>query len=95
MLFRSDLISQHLSGNHYSGKSRLIRNDPYNLRFAFPPGKNFSIKSATAGGLPVRIANHEGWAEVEITSPKTKCNCGPLNQVGFELGTPGLPIVMR
>jgi hypothetical protein len=66
-----DLISHNLSGNRYSGKSKLIRNDPYNLRFAFPRGKNFAIKSATAGGLPVRIANHQGWAEVEITSPKT------------------------
>jgi hypothetical protein len=66
-----DLVSQHLRGNRYSGRSRLIRNDPYALRFAFPRGKNFAIKSATAGGLPVRIANHQGWATVEITSPKT------------------------
>jgi NPCBM/NEW2 domain/Melibiase/Alpha galactosidase C-terminal beta sandwich domain len=66
-----DLISQTISGNRYSGKSRLIRNDPYNLRFAFPPGKNFRIKSATASGLPVRIMNHQGWAEVEITPAKT------------------------
>src|ERR1051326_259826 len=40
-----DLISQGLRGNHYSGRSRLIRNDPYNLRFAFPRGTNFSVKS--------------------------------------------------
>jgi hypothetical protein len=66
-----DLISQSVSGNRYTGKSKLIRNDPYNLRFAFPRGKNFVIKSATAGGLPVRIVNHQGWAEVEITSPRT------------------------
>ncbi|HET9477947.1 MAG TPA: NPCBM/NEW2 domain-containing protein, partial [Pyrinomonadaceae bacterium] len=66
-----DLISHSIRGNRYSGKSRLIKNDPYNLRFAFPRGKNFAIKSATAGGLPVRIVNHQGWAEVEITSSKT------------------------
>ena len=66
-----DLISHQISGNHYVGRSRLIKNDPYNLRFAFPRGKNFVIKSATAGGLPVRIMNHQGWAEVEITSPRT------------------------
>ncbi|HZN00953.1 MAG TPA: NPCBM/NEW2 domain-containing protein [Pyrinomonadaceae bacterium] len=66
-----DLISHQLSGNHYSGRSKLIRNDPYNLRFAFPRGKNFVIKRATAGGLQVRISNHQGWAEVEITSPRT------------------------
>ena len=72
-----DLISQHFnpSGNTYSGKSKLIRNDPYNLWFAFPRGKHLAIKSATAysrsGKLPVRIMNHQGWAEVEITSPIT------------------------
>ena len=66
-----DLISHSIRGSRYSGKSRLIKNDPYNLRFVFPRGKNFAVKSATAGGLPVRIVNHQGWAEVEITSPKT------------------------
>ena len=68
-----DLISQKFNAvrNTYSGKSKLIRNDPYNLRFAWPSGKHFVIKSAQADGLPVRITNHQGWAEIEITSPKT------------------------
>src|SRR5215204_2036799 len=66
-----DLISHSISGNRYTGKSRLIKNDPYDLRFAFPRGKNFAIKSATASGLPVRILNHQGWVEVEITPAKT------------------------
>ena len=66
-----DLISQQIRANRFTGRSKLIHKDPYNLRFAFPRGKNFVIKSATAGGLPVRIANHQGWAEMEITSPRT------------------------
>ena len=66
-----DLISQSISGNRYTGKSRLIANDPYHLWFAFPRGKNFAIKSARAGRLPVRIVNHQGWGEVKITSPVT------------------------
>jgi hypothetical protein len=66
-----DLISHSVRGNRYSGKSRLIKDDPYNLRFAFPRGKNLAIKTAAAGGLPVRIRNHQGWAEVEITPAKT------------------------
>jgi hypothetical protein len=66
-----DLISHQIRGNHYTGRSKLIQKDPYNLRFAFPRGKNFVIASATAGKLPVRITNHQGWAEVEITSPRT------------------------
>jgi len=66
-----DLISQSISGNHYTGRSKVIRNDPYNLRFAFPRGKNYAIKSATASGLPVHFENHQGWAELEITPAKT------------------------
>jgi NPCBM/NEW2 domain/Melibiase len=72
-----DLVSQQFdpAGNSYSGKSKLIRNDPYSLWFAFPRGKNFAIKSAVAhsraGKLPVRIVNHQGWATAEITSPLT------------------------
>jgi hypothetical protein len=61
--------------NRYFGKSKVIRNDPYNLWFAFPRGKHFAIKSATAhsraGKLPVQIVNHQGWATAEITSPLT------------------------
>jgi hypothetical protein len=66
-----DLVSQRVLRNRFLGKSRLVKNDPYNLRFAYPRGKHFVIKSARAGGLPVRITNHQGWAEVEITSPRT------------------------
>ena len=68
-----DLISQRFdSGSRtYSGRSRVIRDDPYRLWFAFPRDRQFAIKRATAGGLPVRIRNHQGWAEVEITSPRT------------------------
>jgi NPCBM/NEW2 domain/Melibiase len=72
-----DLISHNFNAarNTYSGKSKVIRNDPYNLWFAFPRGKHLAIKSATAysraGKLPVRIVNHQGWATGEITSPVT------------------------
>ena len=56
------------------GTSTLVRNDPYELRFAFPRGTNFAIKSASARGpsgrLPVKIANHQGWATAEFTSPR-------------------------
>jgi hypothetical protein len=42
------------------------------LTFAFPPGKNFAVTQAKAGGLPVKVANHQGWATVEITPGKTE-----------------------
>jgi hypothetical protein len=72
-----DLISQNYNAarNVYSGRSRVIKNDPYELRFAFPRGKYFSIKTATAtnrlGKLPVKIVNHQGWATAEISSSQT------------------------
>ena len=72
-----DLVSHNFNAtrNSYSGKSNVIKNDPYELRFAFPRGKHLAIKSASAhsrmGKLPVRIINHQGWATAEIVSPQT------------------------
>jgi len=72
-----DLVSQKYDSGTatYQGTSRVIRNDPYELRFVFPRGKNFLIKAASArsagGKLPVRISNHQGWAAIELTSAKT------------------------
>lgn len=72
-----DLVSHSLNAakNIYLGKSKLIKNDPYELRFAFPRGKPMAIKSAKAysrnAKLPVRVVNHPGWSTAEITSPVT------------------------
>ncbi|MGH9880525.1 MAG: NPCBM/NEW2 domain-containing protein, partial [Pyrinomonadaceae bacterium] len=59
----------------YSGHSRVVKNDPYAVRFAFPRGKNFLVKRAVArsatGVLPVKISNHQGWGAFEVTSPRT------------------------
>jgi hypothetical protein len=69
-------VSQSASGDSFQGTSRLVRNDPYQLSFAFPRGTNHAVTRAVAraggGELPVRISNHQGWAAVEITSPKTQ-----------------------
>jgi len=53
----------------YNGRSTVIKNDPYTLTFVFPQGKNFRITKAYAGGLNVRVENHQGWATVQFTSP--------------------------
>lgn len=72
-----DLLAQayNQATNSYAGKSKVIRNDPYELRFVFPRGKNFMIKNAAArslsGKLPVTITNHQGWSTIEFTSPQT------------------------
>lgn len=54
----------------FNGRSRVVKNDPYALTFVFPPGKNFSVKTARAGRLAVKVGNHQGWATVEFTSEK-------------------------
>ena len=59
----------------YSGKSRIIKNDPYELRFVFPRGNNFAVNSVTAKSaaraLPATFINHQGWAVVRINSDQT------------------------
>ena len=72
-----DLISHNYNeARHvYSGKSRVVKGDPYSVRFAFPRGQSFAIARATArsrsGVLPVKISNHQGWATIEFTAPQT------------------------
>ena len=68
-------LNSNEAANSFTGRSKLVKNDPYELRFVFPREKNFIVKSATArgvaGNLPVKITNHQGWATVQITSPRT------------------------
>lgn len=72
-----DLVSQayNAANNSYQGRSKIVRNDPYEIRFVFPRGKNFRIKQASAssnnGSLAVKISNHQGWATIEFNSPRT------------------------
>src|SRR5262245_25924202 len=68
-------LDSNASANSYTGKSSVVKNDPYELRFVFPRGKNFRIKKASAGKIPVKITNHQGWATAQFTSPRTS----PLN----------------
>ncbi len=64
------------SGNSFKGTSHVIQDDPYELSFVFPPGTNAVVARAIARAkgrqLPVKISNHQGWASVKITSPKTQ-----------------------
>jgi hypothetical protein len=67
-------LNRNDAANSFTGKSSVVKNDPYELRFVFPRGKNFKIKSAQArgsGSLPVKIANHQGWAAIQFTSART------------------------
>jgi hypothetical protein len=59
----------------YSGKSHIIKKDPYELRFVFPRDHNFAIKNATAKSgakaLQATVTNHQGWAVLKIQSGRT------------------------
>lgn len=72
-----DLMSLNRAGDglSFTGQSRLVKNDPYELQFVFPRGKNFRVKQAEArsgSGKPeVDITNHQGWATVRISPSKT------------------------
>jgi hypothetical protein len=69
-------LNQNAARNSFAGTSRLIKKDPYQLSFVFPVRTNYAITRVTARAgrnrLPVEILNHQGWAAVRITSPKTQ-----------------------
>ncbi len=64
------------SGDTFKGTSKIIGNDPYELRFVYPRRTNYVVKRAIARAglsrLRVTVANHQGWAAVKITSAKTR-----------------------
>ena len=78
-------LSHDETGRSWKGTSKVVKNDPYELRFAFPRGTNYSVKEVTARGpsgkLAATVFNHQGWAAVKMTSPEN----GKVNwEVQFE-----------
>jgi hypothetical protein len=69
-------LSQNQTGDTFAGTSRVIKNDPYELRFVFPRGTNYRVKNADAHAgrrhLPVKIFEHDGWAAVRMIPSKTE-----------------------
>lgn len=69
-------LTEDAAGNSFNGVSHVVKNDPYELRFAFPRGTNYIVKRVVAHAgmhrLPVTVANHQGWAAVRMTSPATR-----------------------
>lgn len=69
-------VGYDASTHTYKGRSEVIADDPYELRFVFPKGRNYTVKSAKAKSgwkkLPLKITNHQGWATVQIDSAKTQ-----------------------
>ena len=78
----------------YSGTSRVVKNDPYEIRFAFPRGIGMAVTTASAENLRVKVTNHQGWATVQFTSPlnadvKWKAAFGPAPYYHYPTNTPG------
>jgi NPCBM/NEW2 domain/Melibiase/Alpha galactosidase C-terminal beta sandwich domain len=96
-----DLVSLESSGNVFHGKSKVIAGAPYALFFAFPRGENFKVSAARAGDLRVKTNNHQGWARVEFTSPKTTevswdVSFAPADFYHYPVSTPyGLSVVSK
>ena len=69
-------LKPNAAGDSYSGTSRVVKDDPYELRFVFPRGTNCVVKHASARAgrhdLPLKISNHQGWATLGFTSPATR-----------------------
>jgi NPCBM/NEW2 domain-containing protein/melibiase-like protein len=54
-------------GEHiFSGVSKVIKNDPYEIRFVYPRNKNYKILNAKAGNFEIEIENFQGWGIVRI-----------------------------
>ena len=85
-------------GLSFSGKSRVIKNDPYKIHFVFPRGTNFAIERITArsssGSLSSSHTNHQGWATVTIDSDITtevnwEVTFEPADSYVYPTRTPG------
>jgi hypothetical protein len=92
------------TADSFAGTSRVVKDDPYQLSFAFPPGTNYVVTRATARAghwnLPVKVANHQGWATVEFTSPLTrevdwKIQFAPASQYEFPPSAPADVTALR
>ena len=92
---------QNEAGDVFTGTSKVVKNDPYELRFVFPRGTNYLVKQRGCARrirdkLPVKIFNHQGWAAVQITSPKTRevkweVQFAPTDAFHFPPGAPEKP----
>lgn len=68
-----DLIEIKEDENKISGKSHIIKDDPYELHFVYPRGEYYKISDVSVKGTgskkDVKITNHQGWGTVTIESP--------------------------
>ncbi|MEA1886126.1 MAG: NPCBM/NEW2 domain-containing protein [Bacteroidota bacterium] len=58
----------------YKGKSNVIKNDPYQIHFAYPRGEYYKVSNVRVkgtGNIETKINNHQGWSTVTIHSPRT------------------------
>lgn len=68
-----DLISEKYDPKQmiYTGESKVIADDRYELTFVYPPGKSgYMITKASAENLNTEIENHDGYSVLKISPDK-------------------------
>jgi len=58
----------------FSGRSNVIKDDPYQIHFAYPRGEYYEISGLTVKGakkLKTSITNHQGWSTITMFPRKT------------------------
>lgn len=63
----AELLFLKSNGNYFEGRSRIIKNEPYEISFAFPKGKNYIVKSVSADKAKYEFFNYQGWSRVKFT----------------------------
>ncbi len=68
-----DLVSLNYDASKKTmkGKSRVVANDPYEIRFAFPRESKLQLARGSASGVRVTIHNFHNWAALSFTPEKT------------------------
>jgi len=68
-----DVLEENWAGKTLSGKSKVVGDDPYELRIALPAKGNWKAIEAAADGANVKLgAPEKGLVRATITTPKNK-----------------------
>jgi len=86
--------------NSIEGKSKVIKNEPYEISFVFPRGKNFILREVFAEGAKYSIFNYQGWAKVRFFPSKKgilswKVKFSPADIYDYPVSKPSEPWIEK
>ncbi len=95
-----ELLSLITKENSIEGKSKVIKNEPYEISFVFPRGKNFVLERVVAKGTDYSIFNYQGWAKVRFLPRETgalswKVYFSPADIYDYPVSKPSEPWIER